>query len=381
MKLRFEDVAACGELSDIPAETLSTEAEARITAMTMNKIRPRRRRPLRYIAAAAAVIAALGITTFAAAERGWFGFDRFFGGSTEAVAEHVRNYGETEDAAYGVDAEAEVAAFVRTPAQEQALAEGYLHMPDSAQVDPATATAETDNYIYTLESMLASPDTLLAVMRVEAKSDEAAAFLDVTEEEAYENETSFFMLMAQKVVEYEPTHQFEYENGGMVWELLSRDGTTATFLLSNTGGRFEVGDTVRFEANEPGKCFYVCETTLTDVLEDRIDIALDRTFIAESLKLTPISMQLRLNYEGEHNAQNWPDVSVRFKDGTEFTAASINNGYTYAPCGSYGTMARSAALCTDPDDPWEEVTWAFARIIDLDEIDAVIVGGEEYPVS
>ena len=374
MKLRFEDVAACGELTDIPAETLPPEAEARITSMTMNKIRPRRRRPLRYIAAAAAVIAALGVTTFAAAERGWFGFDRFFGGSTEAVAEHVRNYGQSEDAAYGADAEAEVAAYVRTPEQEQAIAEGWMHMPDSAKVDPATATAETDNYIYTLESMLASPDTLLAVMRVEAKSEEAAAFLDVTEEEAYENNTDFFMLMAQKVVEYEPTHQFEYENGGMVWELLSRDGSTATYLLTNTGGRFEVGDTVRFQASEPGKCFYVCETTLTDVVEDHLDVDLGST---GTLRLSPVSMQLRRTYR-EREEQ---DVTLRLKDGTEFTAASINNGYTYAPCGSYGTMARSAAFGTDPDDPWEEVTWAFGRILDPDEIEAVIVGGEEYPVS
>ena len=69
MKLRFEDVAAYGEITDLPAETLSPEAEARITAMTMKQIAPKRRKPLRYIAAAAAVIAALGITTFAAAER------------------------------------------------------------------------------------------------------------------------------------------------------------------------------------------------------------------------------------------------------------------------------------------------------------------------
>ena len=374
MKLRFEDIAACGELTDLPAETLSPEAEARITAMTLKKIRPRRRRPLRYALAAAAVIAALGITTFAAAERGWFGFDRFFGGSTETVAEHVRNYGQSEDAAYGEDAEAEVAAYVRTPEQEQAIAEGWMHMPDSAKVDPATATAETDNYTYTLESMLATPDTLLAVMRVEAKSDEAAAFLDVTEEEAFENNTDFFMLMAQKVVEYEPTHEFEYENGGMCWELLSRDGTTATFLLSNTGGRFEVGDTVRFEANEPGKCFYVCETTLTDVVEDRIDIDLGDT---GTLKLSPVSMQLRM----PDREQEEPDISLRLKDGTEFTAHNFNNGFVSSPYGSYGIMTRSGAFGMDADDPWAEYTWAFARIIDLDEIEAVTVGGEEYPVS
>ena len=374
MKLRFEDVAACGELTDIPAESLSPEAEARITAMTMKKIKPaRRRRPLRYALAAAAVIAALGITTFAAAERGWFGFDRFFGGSTEAVAEHVRNYGETEDAAYGVDAEAEVAAFVRTPAQEQAIAEGYLHMPDSAQVDPATATAETDNYIYTLESMLASPDTLLAVMRVEAKSDEAAAFLDVTEEEAYENETSFFMLTVQKVVEYDPQHLSEYQNGGMCWEVLSRDGNTTTYLLSNTGGQFGVGDTVRFEASALETCTYVFETTLTDVIEDRIDVDLGGT---GTLRLSPISMQLRM----PDREQEEPDVTLRLKDGTEFTATSINNSYTYAPYGSYGTMSRSAAVSIDPDDPWEEITWAFGRIIDPDEVETIIVGGETYSV-
>ena len=375
MKLRFEDVAACGELTDLPAETLTPEAEARITAMTMKKIRPKRRRPLRYIAAAAAVIAALGVTTFAAAERGWLGFDRLFGGGSETVAGHVRNYGQTEDAAYGEDAEAEVAAYVRTPAQEQAIAEGWMHMPDSAQVDPATATAETDNYIYTLESMLASPDTLLAVMRVEAKSDEAAAFLDVTEEEAFENNTSFFMLLVQKVVEYDPQHLSEYQNGGMNWQVLSRDGNTTTYLLSNTGGQFKVGDTIRFQASEPGKCFYVCETALTDVVEDHLDVDLGST---GTLRLSPVSMQLRRTYR-EREEQ---DVTLRLKDGTEFTATSINNGYTCAPYGSCGTMTRSSAISMDPvNDPWEEITWAFGRIIDPDEVEAVIVDGVEYPVS
>ena len=373
MKLRFEDVAAYGEITDLPAETLSPEAEARITAMTMKQIAPKRRRPLRYIAAAAAVIAALGITTFAAAERGWFGFDRFFGGSTEAVAEHVRNYGETEEAVTGRQAEAAVAPYVRTPEQERGIAEGYLFMPDSARVDPATATAETDNYTYTLESMLASPDTLLAVVRVEAKSDEAAAFLTVTEEEAFENDTDFFMLTVDKVVTYEPTHNFEYQNGGMKWEILSRDGSTVTYLLSNTGGRFEVGDTIRFHAAERGKSFYVFDTPLTDVLEDHADVELGEL---GTLKLTPISMQLRLN----DREQEEPDVTVRLRDGTEFTAANFGNGYAYASIGTCGTLTRSGAFSDDPDDPWGEVTWAFSRIVDLEEIEAVTVGGEEYPV-
>ena len=373
MKLRFEDVAACGEITDLPAETLSPEAEARITAMTMKQIAPKRRKPLRYIAAAAAVIAALGITTFAAAERGWFGFDRFFGGSTEAVAEHVRNYGETEEAVTGRQAEAAVAPYVRTPEQERGIAEGYLFMPDSARVDPATATAETDNYTYTLESMLASPDTLLAVVRVEAKSDEAAEYLDVTEEEAYENNTGFFMLTVDKVVTYEPTHNFEYQNGGMKWEVLSRDGSTVTYLLSNTGGRFEVGDTIRFHSNEPNKSFYVFETPLTDVLGDRIDIDLGNT---GALKLSPVSMQLRMNDKDQAE----PDVTVRLRDGAEFTATNYDNGYTYAPYGTYGTMSRSYAGSMDPDDPWGEITWAFSRIVDLEEIEAVTVGGEEYPI-
>ena len=373
MKLRFEDVAACGEITDLPAEILSPEAEARITAMTMKQIAPKRRKPLRYIAAAAAVIAALGITTFAAAERGWFGFDRFFGGSTEAVAEHVRNYGETGEDVTGRQAEAAVAPYVRTPEQERGIAEGYLFMPDSARVDPATATAETDNYTYTLESMLASPDTLLAVVKVEAKSDAAAEHLDVTEEEAFENKAPFFMLTALKVVEHDPQHLNEYKNGAMGWEVINREGNTSTFLVTNTGGQFEVGDTIRVQANERKKSVYVFETPITDVIEDRIDIDLGNT---GTLKLSPVSMQLRM----PDKEQAKSDITLRLKDGTEFTATNYDNGYTYAPYGTFGTMSRSYAGSMDPDDPWEEITWAFSRIVDLDEIAAITVGGEEYPV-
>ena len=371
MKLRFEDVAAYDEINDIPAETLSPEAEARITAMTMKKLAPKRRKTLRYIAAAAAVVAALGITTFAAAERGWFGFDRFFGSGNEAVSEHVRNYGETEDPAYGVDAEAEVAPYVRTPEQEKAIAEGYLQMPDSAEVNPVTATAETDNYTYTLESMLASPDTLLAVVKVDAKTDEAAAFMRLTEADAFENNTGFFMFTVGKVVEYEPTHNFEYQNGGMSWEILRTEGNSATFLLSNTGGQFEVGDTIRFQANEPAKSIYVFETPLTDVIEDHIDFDLGDT---GTLKLLPVSMQLRMN----DREQAEPDITVRLRDGTEFNAHNFNNGYVSSPYGSYGTLTRSGAFGMDEGNPWAEYTWAFARIIDPDEVDAVIVNGVEY---
>ena len=246
-------------------------------------------------------------------------------------------------------------------------------MPDSARVDPATATAETDNYTYTLESMLASPDTLLAVVKVEAKSDAAAAFLRLTEEDAFENNTGFFMLTALKVVEYEPTHQFEYENGGLSWEVLSTEEYSATFLLSNTGGQFEVGDTIRFHSNEPNKGFYVFETPLTDVLGDRIDIDLGNT---GALKLSPVSMQLRM----PDRDQSEPDITLRLKDGTEFTATNYDNGYTYAPYGTFGTMSRSGAFGNEASDPWAEYTWAFSRIVDLEEIEAVTVGGEEYPV-
>ena len=371
MKLRFEDVAAYGEVTDLPAESLSPEAEARITAMTMKQIAPKRRRPLRYIAAAAAVVAALGITTFAAAERGWFGFDRFFGGGNEAVSGHVRNYGETEDPAYGVDAEAEVAPYIRTPEQEQAIEEGYLSMPDSAQVDPATATAESDDYTYTLESMLVSSDTLMAVVKVQTKTDAAAEHLDVTEEEAFENKAPFFMLTALKVVEHDPQHLNEYKNGAMGWEVINREGNTSTFLVTNTGGQFEVGDTIRFQANERKKSVYVFETPITDVIEDRIDIDLGNT---GTLKLSPVSMQLRM----PDKEQAKSDITLRLKDGTEFTATNYDNGYTYAPYGTFGTMSRSYAGSMDPDDPWGEITWAFARIIDPDQVAAVIVNGVEY---
>ena len=253
----------------------------------------------------------------------------------------------------------------------------YTTIPEERQQEGAVDSRTTYRPVYECAS---APEEIRKDMRAAIegsdgdKSDEAAAFLDVTEEEAFENDTSFFMLLVQKVVEYDPQHLSEYQNGGMNWQVLSRDGTTATFLLSNTGGRFEVGDTVRFESSALEKSVYVFETTLTDVVEEHLDVDLGST---GTLRLSPVSMQLRRTYR-EREEQ---DVTLRLKDGTEFTAASINNGYTYAPYGSCGTMTRSSAISMDPDDPWEEVTWAFGRIIDLDEVEAVIVGGEVYPIS
>ena len=57
------------------------------------------------------------------------------------------------------------------------LAEGTMQVPDQAQIAETGVSAQTDDFVFTLESMLVSKDTLYAIMRIEAKTDDAAAEL------------------------------------------------------------------------------------------------------------------------------------------------------------------------------------------------------------
>ena len=62
--------------------------------------------------------------------------------------------------------------------EEQAMiAEGTMQVPDIAALSDTGVSAATENFVFTLQSMLVSKDSVLAVMRVDARTDKAAATL------------------------------------------------------------------------------------------------------------------------------------------------------------------------------------------------------------
>ena len=55
--------------------------------------------------------------------------------------------------------------------------EGTMQVPDIADLSDTGVSAETDDFTFTLESMLVSRNSLYAILRIDAKNDDAAAEL------------------------------------------------------------------------------------------------------------------------------------------------------------------------------------------------------------
>ena len=157
------------EYSLPPLEDSETE---RLLKRTMAKLNTtgkahKPQKSVRRLLLAAALAALLCVSVVAAYSLGWF--DQLFGSSAALVKESVASY----DAATEVD----ITYPTYTEAEQAMLAEGTMQVPDQAQIAETGVSAQTDDFVFTLESMLVSKDTLYAIMRIEAKTDDAAAEL------------------------------------------------------------------------------------------------------------------------------------------------------------------------------------------------------------
>lgn len=104
---------------------------------------------------------------------------------------------------------------------------------------------------------------------------------------------------------------------------------------------------------------------------------------AGGIVVTPISMQidvtdltfLHKSRTGETwvHADNVETTVIRFKDGTEYV---VKDGYTL----NY-TFALVSSASQWEEDNYNMLTYMFNRIIDVDEVSAVIINGTELPVE
>ena len=145
------------EYSLPPLEDSETE---RLLKRTMAKLNTtgKARKPQKFVRKfllAAALAALLCVSVFAAYSLGWF--DQLFGSSAALVKESVASY----DAA----AEVDITYPTYTEAEQAMLADGTMQVPDQAQIAETGVSAQTDDFVFTLESMLVSKDTLYAIMR------------------------------------------------------------------------------------------------------------------------------------------------------------------------------------------------------------------------
>lgn len=365
---------------EIPLPPMLDGEGARILRKTMGKIKETKRkpaRPVRTVLIAAAIAALLCGSAFAAHSFGWF--DQLFGEKAALVKDHVTSYDEKTST--------ELTQPAYTEEEQAMIAEGTMQVPDTADLADTGVSAETDDFTFTLESMLVSRNSFYAIMRIDAKNDDAAAELAaIPETDGYQKELARMLWVGAhnntNFGGFGADHRLEWKNGGMSMEIMQVEGSTAYALLTNIGGEFEPGDRILFDMSHHDQNVDLFEIPVPEQLEQELVIELDGEsgpddrFCWQTATISPISFQLDGIY-GSGETSN-EAVSITLKDGTSFALASKENGYAYSDYGTYGSMSSSGIGM--PEDDRTKKTWLFSQLIDLDELASITVCGVTYPI-
>lgn len=374
MKTSWDDLMRYAPEREYPLAPLQPDEAARIVEQTMQKagIKTKKTaRPIRAAALAAAIAALLCVSALAAFRLGWF--DRLFGGSAALVESKVTAYDET--------AQYDVTLPSYTEQEQAMIAEGTMQVPEQAEATETGVSARTDEFVFTLDSMLASKDTLYAVLRIEARTQEAE------QELAAWNDTSFLdrerngalLVLAQNNTG--EGHEREWKNGGMGMDILEVDDGTAYALLTNNGGEFAPGDLILFDMSYHGESFDLFEVPVPEQLEEELTISLDtsryegKSYRWDTATITPISFRLDGSGGVGHDETT---VTLMLKDGTSFSLTTPGNG-AYAPYGTYGALGFSGT--GSGEDSRIKDNWRFSRLLDLNELASITVDGVTYPLE
>lgn len=381
MKTTWDELMRYAPEQEIPLPSMQDGECARILNKTMGKIKETKQkpaRPVRTVLIAAAVAALLCGSAFAAHSFGWF--DQLFGEKAALVKEHVTSYDETTTT--------DITQPTHTEEEQAMIAEGTMQVPDIAELSDTGVSATTENFVFTLQSMLVSKDSVLAIMRIDARTDTAAATLTALPE-ASDNEKEMARMLQVHVrnnIDFRGDHSLEWKLGGMGMHIIQVEGRTAYMVLTNNGGEIEPGDQLLFQAWYQDKTVDLFELPVPDRMEQELVIKLDESAYEDqyccwqTATITPISFRLDGRY-----GSNWSSpktnnaVSITLKDGTSFDLASAENGYTDSAYGTYGSMSFSGAGM--PEENRQKDTWLFSQLIDLDELASITVCGVTYPVS
>ena len=172
MKTTWDELMRYAPEKEYPLPALERGEQERILNKTMKKLEKTKKRPARPVRTAllaAAIAALLCGTAFAAYTNGWFGFDRLFGEKIALIEGHIASYDETTDV--------DITQPTYTEEEQAMIDEGTMQVPDIADLSDTGVSAETDDFTFTLESMLVSRNSLYAILRIDAKNDDAAAEL------------------------------------------------------------------------------------------------------------------------------------------------------------------------------------------------------------
>lgn len=374
MKTSWDDLMRYAPEREYPLAPLQPDEAARIVEQTMQKagIKTKKTaRPIRAAALAAAIAALLCVGALAAFRLGWF--DRLFGGSAALVESKVTAYDET--------AQYDVTLPSYTEQEQAMIAEGTMQVPEQAEVAETGVSARTDEFVFTLDSMLASKDTLYAVLRIEARTQEAEQELAAWKETSFldrERNGALLVLAQNNTGE---GHEREWKNGGMGMDILEVDDGTAYALLTNNGGEFAPGDLILFDMSYHGESFDLFEVPVPEQLEEELTISLDtsryegKSYRWDTATITPISFRLDGSGGVGHDETT---VTLMLKDGTSFSLTTPGNG-AYAPYGTYGALGFSGT--GSGEDSRIKDNWRFSRLLDLNELASITVDGVTYPLE
>ena len=383
MKTSWDEVMRYAPSGRCRPETEPCDTE-KIREMTMKKIglpaREKRGlpRPARLGLLAAAIAVLLCCKAFAAYTNGWFGFDRIFGEKTALVAPAITAYGE--------GSEAEVTYPTYSEAEQKMIEEGVMWVPQQAALGESGVSAETDDYIFTLESMLASKDVLYAIMRIQARNDDAAARLAaMVDIDTYmlELESRKYPYVTAENNSYERREK-ELKNGGMSMTLLQVEDGTGYALVTNNGGEFAEGDKILFQTWFDNTNLF--EVPVSTLLETERTITLDERawdglgYAWQSVVITPVSLTLNGRYT-QNLEHVTPEITVTLTNGVSFRLTGYSAGEDVtSELGTYGFRSSSGTY-GEEDDPFMKESWLFSQLISLDEVRSITVAGTEYPVN
>ena len=374
MKTSWDKLMRYAPEREYPLAPLQPDEAARIVEQTMQKagIKTKKTaRPIRAAALAAAIAALLCVSALAAFRLGWF--DRLFGSSAALVESKITAYDET--------AQYDVTLPSYTEQEQAMIAEGTMQVPEQAEVAETGVSAKTDEFVFTLDSMLASKDTLYAVLRIEARTQEAEQELAVWRETSFldrERNGALLVLAQNNTGE---GHEREWKNGGMGMDILEVDDGTAYALLTNNGGEFAPGDLILFDMSYHGENFDLFEVPVPEQLEEELTISLDtscyegKSYRWDTATITPISFRLDGSGGVGHDETT---VTLMLKDGTSFSLTTPGNG-AYAPYGTYGALGFSGT--GSGEDSRIKDNWRFSRLLDLNELASITVDGVTYPLE
>ena len=372
MKTTWDELMQYAPEKDYAMPPLDADVQERILGKTMQKIEKKQAkkpaRALRTTLIAAAVAALLCGTAFAAYTNGWFGFDRLFGSKTALIEEKITSYDETTTI--------DITQPTYTEEEQAMIEEGTMWVPDIADLSDTGVSATTENFVFTLESMLASKDSVLAIMRIDARNDEAAAHLAaLPNADGYQKELERMLWVGvRNNTGFGTDHRLDGKNGGTGMDIIQVDGSTAYAVVVNVGGEFEPGDRLLFDASYHDQDADLFEIPVPEQLEQELVIELDDPYW-KTATITPISFRL----DGTSSPQSSDSVTITLKDGTSFELASAENGYADSDYGTYGSMSHAGTGAYDSDQCKEN--WLFSQIIDLDELASITVCGVTYPVE